>query len=75
MRQLRAWWQRMLGFLGKRADEDISAELEDHLQMHIEDNLRSGMSPEEARRNALMKSGGIEQAKQAYRERDTLPWL
>ena len=75
MRQLRAWSQRMLGFFGKRADEDLSVELESHLQMHIEDNLRSGMSPEEARRNALMKSGGIEQAKQAYRERDTLPWL
>ncbi|HZD45062.1 MAG TPA: ABC transporter permease, partial [Acidobacteriaceae bacterium] len=75
MRQLRAWSQRMLGFFGKRADEDLSAELESHLQMHIEDNLRSGMSREEARRNALIKSGGIEQAKQAYRERDTLPWL
>jgi predicted permease len=75
MRQLRAWWRRLLGFFGKRAGEDFSVELESHLQMHIEENLRLGMSPEEARRNALIQSGGIEQAKQAYRERESLPWL
>jgi predicted permease len=65
----------MLGFFGKRAGEDFSAELESHLQMHIDDHLRSGMSPEEARRTALIQSGGIEQARQAYRERESLPWL
>ena len=75
MRHLRAWWQRMRGFFGKRAGEDFSAELEGHLQMHIEDNLRAGMSAEEARRAALIKSGGLEQAKQAYCERESLPWL
>jgi predicted permease len=61
--------------LGRRAGEDFSAELESHLQMQIEDNLRAGMSPEEARRVALLQSGGIEQAKQAYREREGLPGL
>ena len=75
MRHLRAWWQRMRGFFGKRAGEDFSAELEGHLQMHIEDNLRAGMSAEEARRAALIKSGGLEQARQAYRDRESLPWL
>ncbi len=73
--QVRAWWQRMRGFFGKRAGEEFSAELEGHLQMHIEDNLRAGMSAEEARRAALVKSGGLEQAKQAYRDRESLPWL
>jgi predicted permease len=43
--------------------------------MHIEDNLRSGMTPPQARREAILKLGGIEQASQAYRERATLPWL
>jgi predicted permease len=65
----------MLGFFGKRAGDDFAAELESHLEMRIEDNLRAGMSPEEARRAALIQSGGIEQAKQAYRERESLPWL
>jgi putative ABC transport system permease protein len=43
--------------------------------MHNEDNLRAGMSPTEARREALTKLGGVEQTKQAYRERRDLPVL
>ncbi len=39
-------------------------ELESHFQIHIEDNLRSGMGPEEARVRALLKLGGIEQTKE-----------
>ena len=41
--------------------------------MHIEDNLRAGMSAEEARRGALLKLGGVEQMKESYRERCGLP--
>jgi predicted permease len=54
---------------------EFSAEIESHLAMHIEDNLRSGMTPDEARREALIKLGGLEQTKQAYRERQGLPWF
>jgi predicted permease len=43
--------------------------------MHIDDNLRSGMAPEEARRQALIKLGGIEATTQAYRDRSTLPFF
>ena len=76
MRQLRALWSRLKGMLGKRgADAEFAAELESHLQIHIDDNLRSGMSAREARRQALIKLGGVEQTRQAYRERQTLPWL
>jgi len=49
--------------------------LESHLQLHIEDNLRAGMTPEAARRDALMKLGGIEQTKENYRDRRSLPAL
>ena len=35
---------------GGRAERELSAELESHLQLHIDDNLRAGMTPEEARR-------------------------
>ncbi|MBT9330339.1 ABC transporter permease [Acidipila sp. 4G-K13] len=58
-----------------RRESDLAAELEAHLQMHIEDNLRAGMSEEEARRQAILRLGGIEQTKQAYHERATLPLL
>ncbi len=75
MRRLRALWMRIRGLSGTRArNEEISAELESHLQMHIDDNLRAGMPPEEARRQALIALGGIEQTQQAVRERSTLPW-
>jgi len=49
--------------------------LESHLQLHIEDNLRAGMTPEAARRDALLKLGGVEQTKESYRERCGLPFL
>jgi predicted permease len=70
MRRFRALWLRLRGtFQRGKADENFSAELESHLQMHIEDNLRLGMTQEQARRDALIKLGGMEQTKQAYRER------
>jgi len=43
--------------------------------MHIEDNIRAGMSPLEARRVAVMKLGGVDQTKEAYRDRATIPFL
>jgi putative ABC transport system permease protein len=76
MRQLRAWFVRLGGFfLRNRSERDLVAEMESHLQLHIEDNLRAGMSSEIARREALMKLGGIEQTKEIYRDRRGLPLL
>jgi macrolide transport system ATP-binding/permease protein len=64
MRRLRAWWIRLCGTFGsEQREQDFAAEMESHLQMHIEDNLRSGMTPEQARRNANLKLGGLEQKK------------
>ena len=74
-RRLRALRIRLRGLFGARpANDEIAAELESHLQMHIDDNLRAGMTPEEARRQALISLGGVEQTQQAVRERSTLPW-
>jgi len=76
MRQLRAWFIRFKGLFQKAARErELAAEIESHLQMHIDDNLRSGMSPQEAKRVAVMKLGGIESTKEAYRDRSTIPFL
>ncbi|MBI4907437.1 MAG: ABC transporter permease [Acidobacteria bacterium] len=49
-------------------------EMEHHLQEQTEHNQRRGMSPEEARRAALMESGGIEAAVEAYRDASKLVW-
>jgi hypothetical protein len=63
------------GLFGKeRRDRELAAELESHVQMHIEDNLRAGMTPEESRQ-ALLKLGGVEQTKEAYREQRGARWL
>ena len=76
MSTLRAWFLRLGGLFGKeRRDRDLADEMESHLQMHIEDNLREGMSPEEARRQALIKLGGVDQTKENYRDRRGIPWL
>src|SRR5437773_5352349 len=76
MRQLRALFFRLAPLFRKaQRDRDIAAEMESHLQLHIEDNLRAGMSPAEARRQALIKLGGIEQTKELYRDRRGLPLL
>jgi predicted permease len=76
MKRARSFFKRLIGFVGKRKrDAEFSAELESHLQLHIEDNLRAGMTPEGARRDALLKLGGIEQIKENYRDRRGLPML
>jgi putative ABC transport system permease protein len=74
MRRLRAWFLRLAGLLNKqRREHELADELESHLQLHIEDNLRAGMTPVEARRQALMKLGGVEQTKEIYRDRRGFP--
>jgi predicted permease len=76
MSTVRAWFARLGGLFGKeRRDRELAAELESHLQMHSEDNLRAGMTPEEARRQAMLKLGGVEQTKESYRDYRGIPWL
>jgi putative ABC transport system permease protein len=76
LRSLRAWLLRLAGsFRKERHDRELADEMASHLQMHIEDNLSAGMSAQEARRQALLKLGGIEPTKEIYRERRGLPLL
>src|SRR5262245_30120285 len=76
VRQLRGWLMRLSGlFHGARREREFAEELESHLAMHIEDNLGAGMSPEEARRQALIKLGGVRLTKERYREQRGLPML
>jgi len=73
---VRACFLRFAGFFHKRrSDEEFAEELASHLQLHVEDNLRAGMTPEAARRDALLKLGGVEQTKENYRDRRGLPFL
>src|SRR2546425_21751 len=76
MRKLREWILRFGGlFNQQRQDRELEEEIESHLQLHIEDNLRLGMRPEEARRQAILKLGGVESTKEAYRDQRGIPVL
>jgi len=76
MRGLRAWLIRLsAAFRKERADRELVEELASHVQMHVEENIRAGMTPEAARRDALMRLGGVEQTKESYRDQHGLPWL
>ena len=75
-RGLRSALLRLDGLFHRSAEErDLSDEMETHLALEIQNNVRSGMSPAEARRQALVKLGGMEQAKELYRDRRSVPIL
>jgi putative ABC transport system permease protein len=76
MKRLRALLLRVAGlFGGAQRERELADELDSHLQMHIDDNVRAGMTAEQARRDAMLRLGGVETTKQAYRERSTLPFF
>jgi predicted permease len=76
VRRMRALLVRLGALFGRaRREQELAEELDAHVALHIEDNLRAGMSAEEARRKALLRLGGIEQIKEVYREQRGLPLL
>jgi putative ABC transport system permease protein len=76
MRTFRAWLSRFASvFDRKKRDPELADELASQLNLHTEENLRRGMTPEEARRQALIALGGAEQTKEIYRDRRSLPMI
>ncbi|HEY6307997.1 MAG TPA: ABC transporter permease [Candidatus Angelobacter sp.] len=55
-------------FMGRRLDEEFDREVESHLTLLTEENIRHGMAPDDARRAALRSFGGVTQAKEHNRE-------
>src|SRR5580658_4990958 len=62
-------------FRARRVEEDLSDELRSHLQLLVDQNLRAGMSTEEAERAARIELGGIEQVKEQVRDERIGNWL
>jgi predicted permease len=76
MGALRESLNRVLSFFHKQQrDSDLDAELQSHLELAIEENIQSGMPPEEARRRALVCFGGVQLAREQQRAARGLPWL
>lgn len=62
-------------FRRAQLDRDLDAEIASHVQLAIEENLQRGFSPDEARRQALLRFGGSQQAKEQHRETRSLPFF
>jgi putative ABC transport system permease protein len=76
MSGLRMFVSRVLGlFRRRRLDENLETELQTHLQLLAEDNMRRGMTTEEAQCAARREFGGVEQTKECYREQRGLPFF
>ena len=74
MTALRKFISRAVGsFLRHQSDVDILDELNTHLDAHIADNVRAGMTPDEARRHARMTLGGVAHTAEHVRDRRGLP--
>jgi predicted permease len=61
--------------MDKDRDDDLAAELNAHLAAHIDDNIRAGMTPDEARRSALLTLGGTMQTTERIRDAASIQWL
>src|ERR1700730_17777887 len=74
--RFREFFHRLRSFFrAKQLDTDLDAEMAAHLELAIEENLQRGMPPEEARHQALIRFGGMEQAKERHRDARALPTL
>ena len=56
------WWSRLLH--RNRLERDLDRELRDHLERHVADLVKGGMSEAEARRKASLTFGGVERVKE-----------
>lgn len=75
MRALKRFLARLGAYTRGRHEGRLNREIEQHLALQTEENLRSGLPPAEARRQALLKFGALEAVKEEYREQQRLPFL
>ncbi|HYP07352.1 MAG TPA: ABC transporter permease [Bryobacteraceae bacterium] len=71
-RHLQRLWTRAFS---RPADDELAAELASHLDMQTDDNIHAGMSPEQARRAAVLKFGSLEAAKENHRDARGFPFF
>ena len=68
-----SWWTRK-GNRG-RIEEELDAELRDHVERQVADYVRAGMSAGEARRRARLEFGGLDQVKEICRDVRGTRWI
>ena len=73
---IRELCERFLSLFHRRKlDSDLGEELATHVEMAVEDNMRAGMSPDEARRQAMIRLGGVEATKELHRDARGMPLI
>ncbi|MGA8408694.1 MAG: ABC transporter permease [Candidatus Acidiferrales bacterium] len=76
MRFLRRFFKRLSNFAsGRRADQRLREELAEHAAFQTDENLRAGMSPAEARRQAALKLGAAEAIREDHHAEQSLPFI
>ena len=76
MRSLRRFFKRLISWSRTERDEDrLQLEIEEHLALQTAENLRAGLSPAEARRQAVLKFGAVEAIRESYRDQRGLPLM
>jgi putative ABC transport system permease protein len=73
---LRRFFIRLSNLAAKRsADQRLREEIAEHLAFQTEENLRTGMSPAEARRQAVLKLGAAEAIREDHHAEQSLPLI
>jgi hypothetical protein len=76
MRMLTRFFKRLTSWATTQRDEErLRYEIEEHIAMQTAENEQAGLSPVEARRQAMLKFGGVESMKEEYRDQKGLPFL
>jgi putative ABC transport system permease protein len=76
MKALRRLFHRLTSWTTSAQDDEmLRAEIEEHIAMQTAENLRAGLSPVEARRQALLKFGNVEAIREIYRDQRGLPFV
>jgi putative ABC transport system permease protein len=75
MKQVRRFLSRLLAPISRRDRDELTTELETHLELLTEENVRRGLSPSEARRAAILRLGGRASIAESWHDQRALPLL
>src|SRR5882672_2644420 len=76
MKALRRFYNRLAGSATNGdSEERLREEVEEHIALQTAENVRAGLTPAEARRQAVLKFGAVEALKEDYRDQRGLPFL
>ena len=73
MKRVRRFLLRLLAVFGGGGRDEVAAELETHLALLADDNIRRGMSPSEARRHAAHRLGSMQAVTESLHDQRVLP--